>query len=304
MSAPVTVVVPSYGRPGRVRRCLQALARLDYPDCRVVIVDDGSPEPIAPIAAPFGERVRVIRQANAGPARARNAGVAAASTELIAFTDDDCEPGPGWLHALVAAHARDPGALVGGRTVNGLPDNAFSSASQALVDYLYAYNGERDAGSAFFTTNNLLFSRSGFEAVGGLDASFTEAAAEDRELCLRWRRSGRALRYAPDAVVAHAHDLTLGGFWRQHAAYGAGAYRLHRVLDAGGDARPKREPARFYSGILLHPWRSGAPAPLGQSALLGLSQVAMVAGYLAGRRRGRAGADAPGGGVPPGGPSG
>ena len=157
------------------------------------------------------------------------------------------------------------------------------------MDYLYAYNGTSRDSAAFFTTNNLLFSKSSFEAVGGLDTSFTAAAAEDRELALRWQRRGGELAYVPEAVVGHAHDMTFRAFLRQHASYGVGAYRLHQVLDGRGDARPKREPPRFYTGILLHPWRSRARGPLAQSVLMGLSQVAMVAGYFVGRRRERAG---------------
>ncbi len=284
--APATVIVASYGRPGKIRGCLETLLALDYPDLRIIVVDDGSPVPIAPIAEPLGPRIRVLRQQNAGPAAARNAGVAAAQTDLIAFTDDDCAPAPDWMRRLGAAHAASPDALIGGRMTNALTDNVYSAASQGLCDYLYAYYQAGRGRAPFFTTNNMAFSRAAFLAVGGLDPKF-RFASEDRDFGMRWRSSGRPLVYAPDAVVAHAHDLTLSSFWRQHMSYGAGARRLHLTMDDRGDPRPKVEPFGFYSGILLHPFRSRARRPIAQSVLMGLSQVAMVAGYFQSWRRSR-----------------
>jgi GT2 family glycosyltransferase len=224
--------------------------------------------------------VRCLRQANAGPAAARNAGAAAARAGFLAFTDDDCQPEPGWVAALRAAQAGDAARLVGGRVTNLLPDNPYSAASQALCDYLYDYFGAAAGAAPFFTSNNIGCDRARFLAIGGFDASFPLAAAEDRDFGLRWRAAGGALAYAPAAVVGHAHRLTLRGFFRQHANYGRGARHLHKVMDGRGDRRPKLEAARFYLGLVSYPLRRPGRARLTQAALLGLSQVAMVAGYL------------------------
>ena len=69
------VVVPTYDRPEPLARCLAALVRLDPAPDVIVVVDDGGRRPAAPVCARFGDRVRVIRQRNAGPGAARNAGV-------------------------------------------------------------------------------------------------------------------------------------------------------------------------------------------------------------------------------------
>lgn len=294
MMPAATVIVATYNRPAKITACLEALMRLDYPDFRVIVVDDGSPEPIAPLAAPFGERVRIIRQANAGPAAARHAGVRAAETEFLAFTDDDCAPASDWLSRLAAAHIAEPEALLGGKVVNALTDNIYATASQALCDYLYDHYRDGRSDAAFFTTNNTAFSKRAYEAVGGLDLSFRYAAGEDRDLGIRWSASGRPLRYVPGAVVAHAHDLTLRKFWRQHAHYGAGARNLHRTMAQRGDSRPKTEPLTFYTGIVCYPFRTREPQPAVQALLMGLSQVAMVSGYagaVAEERRARRAAD-------------
>jgi GT2 family glycosyltransferase len=276
----VSIVVPSFNRPDRLELCLAALAKLDGGPYEIVVVDDGSAKPLAPVCARFGPNVRCIRQENAGPAKARNTGAKAAGGEFIAFTDDDCQPEPGWILALAAAHAGDPMRLVGGRVDNILTDNTFAAASQSLCDYLYDYFGAEDGASPFFTSNNIGCSRRRFLEIGGFDETFPLAAAEDRDFGMRWRDTGGQLVYAPDAIVGHAHHLTLARFWRQHVNYGRGARHLHSVIDGRGTSRPKLESARFYLGLMTYPLRKRSRRGLRQSALLFLSQVAMTRGYF------------------------
>ena len=277
-----SVVVPSHGRPEALRACLAALAAQDDADREVVVVDDGSPEPLAPVCAGL-KGVRCVRQANAGPAAARNRGAREARGAFLAFTDDDCRPRPDWLSALRRAWGGDARRMVGGRVVNGLPANPYASASQALCDYLYDYYGAASGKAPFFTTNNLGVAREALLAMGGFDEGFPLAAAEDRDLGLRWRDAGGTLAFAPEAVVDHHHALTLRRFWRQHANYGHGARALHRALDRRGSPQPKVEPPRFYAGLLAWPLRRRGLRGLGGAALMGLSQVAMVRGYARAR---------------------
>lgn len=275
------VVIPSYNRPDRLRSCLEALTRLDGPAPEIIVVDDGSETPLAPVCAEFGERVTCIRQCNAGPAAARNAGARAAEAPFVAFTDDDCRARPGWLTALRAAQNGDPKALVGGHVENALAGNVYAAASQSLCDYLYGYFDAAGGASPFFTSNNIGCDRKAFLDLGGFDDTFPLAAAEDRDFGLRWRAAGGALTFAPDAVIDHAHPLTLRRFLRQHANYGRGAHHLHAVMDARGDERPKREALGFYLGLLAHPLRAREAAWPAQTALMGLSQAAMIWGYAA-----------------------
>lgn len=278
------VVIPSYARPDRLADCLGAL--LDDPagDFDVIVVDDGSPEPLASLCARFGPRVRCLRQENRGPAAARNAGVAASDAEFIAFTDDDCLPRPGWVGRLRGAWAGQDDRLVGGHVENDLPENPYSSASQILCDYLYRYFGAEGGEAPFFTSNNMGCSRSRFERLGGFDERFPLAAGEDRDFGLRWRADGGRLDYVPEAAIGHRHWLDPKSFWRQHTGYGRGAHCLHRRLDARGDDRPKREPLGFYVGLLAEPLRVRGLSGLKHSALLTLSQAAMIAGYARERR--------------------
>src|SRR5512137_1175434 len=99
-----SVVIPTFRRPAALRRCVEALARLDYPRDRleVLIVDDGGGgvSNLDLGELPRDLQVRVVEQENRGPASARNRGAREAEGELLAFTDDDCRPRPSWLAEL------------------------------------------------------------------------------------------------------------------------------------------------------------------------------------------------------------
>ena len=284
-----SVIVPTRDRPENVCTCLAALAeqRLASERFEVIVVDDGSATPIDPATfASIAIPATVVRQANRGPAAARNAGAALARGTLLAFLDDDCLPAPDWLEALEARSLAEPGAALGGRTVNALPENPFSTASHLLSEYLVGYLNVDPACSRFHASNNFVVPADAFHAVGGFDETFSIAAAEDREFCGRWLAGGRRLVGAPLAIVRHAHRLTLRSFCRQHMQYGRGAARYRQVRRSTGAARLRREPFSFYTGMLRHPFDSGSGAGLAHSALIGLSQVVYVAGYLGARLSG------------------
>ncbi len=286
-----SIVVPAHGRPDPLVRCLRAIARLDYPPDRfeTVVVDDGTPEPLEPRvrerlaglgAGPEAAlEYRVIRQDRTGPAAARNTGVGAAAGDYVAFTDDDCEPRPGWLGAFAAAFARHPDHLLGGQTRNGLPHNPFSSASQLLIDYLYDYYDGSSGRPRLFTSNNMAVSRDLFDEAGGFDSRFGLAAGEDREFCDRWDAS-RGTTYVRDAVVDHAHAMSFRSFLRQHYNYGRGACDYRRAREERGDG-VGLEPLSFYSGLVRYP-AARVPGPPGWllAALMVTTQLAAAVGFV------------------------
>jgi GT2 family glycosyltransferase len=257
-----------------------ACLRLDYPadQFEVIVIDDGSS---TPVGAWVGDsRVRVIRQDSMGPAAARNNGIASARGPLLAFTDDDCRPRPDWLSKLAEAWTSSPTALFGGRTCNGLPSNRLSAASQFLVDYLYDHFAHTNPKQRFFTSNNLAGSRDRLAALGGFDPSFPLAAAEDRDLCDRWREQGGVLIYVPGAAVDHYHGMSLEGFLRQQYQYGRGA-RVLRARRARRGAKYPVEARAFYLGLFAAPFRSmGTYAAARTSALLLAAQICNFLGFL------------------------
>jgi GT2 family glycosyltransferase len=288
-----SIIVPTHQRPAALLRCLAAIARLDYPPARfeVIVVNDGGEGGTRGIVARFENDLAItfLSQPRRGPAAARNAAARRARGELLAFTDDDCEPDSGWLRALAVRFAAEGPHAFGGRTINALPDNLYAEASQALVDDLDACYCIRPCGGRFFPSNNLAVAADRFRAVGGFDAAFAFPAGEDRDFGERWQLRGFRLVHAPEAIVRHAHPLTFGSFWRQHMGYGRAARRLHLLRAERGRNRPAPECPRHYMTLLFKPFlRARNARGIALAMLRGVSQCAQAAGYLSASVRSRA----------------
>jgi len=286
----VSVVVATFGRPDALDRCLSSLARQTFEAAafEVIVVDDGSRPPVkvTPTLSPGGTSVVLVRQANQGPAAARNRGISKARGALVAFIDDDCEADERWLAELVSALERSPGAAAGGTVMNALHGNACAQASQDLVSFLCAYYNADPSDARFLTSNNLAFPRLALIAAGGFNAEYQKAAAEDRELCHRWRRTGGRLLVVPEAIVRHSHRLTLRSFCRQHFTYGVGARQFRAALATHG-ARVRLEPPGFYWGLLTWPIRLRGIGGIREALLVALAQAANAAGFFYERARDR-----------------
>ncbi|WP_133511797.1 glycosyltransferase family 2 protein [Candidatus Thiosymbion oneisti] len=284
----ISVIIPTYNRPRQLTQCLEALSATRGETFEVIVVDDGSPEPIETTVYAFADRLDIscLRRKNAGPASARNVGARVARAPILAFTDDDCRPEPDWLSRIAEAVRRNPHALAGGRTYNSLEHNIFSETSQDLVSFFYEYAAERGGGLHFFASNNLACSARYHTAIGGFDERFPLAAGEDRDYSLRWMDMGWPLVYVPDAVIGHAHRFdNFGQFWRLHLRYGRGASHLRARAATRESKKIPFESIRFYALMVSYPFRKRRPRPFLRMALLGLSQVAVVAGFIAERLR-------------------
>ena len=285
-----SVVVPTYRRLDQLRGCLDALAAIEYPRDRfeVIVVDDGGDAPLDPVVDGFRGSLdlTLVRQANAGPAAARNAGVGRARGDLVAFTDDDCRPEPGWLRLLGAALAETPGCMAGGRTDN-VADGICPAMSQLIVDVVYRHYNADPMHARFLASNNMALPAPAFREAGGFDPSFR--TAEDRELCDRWRHQGRPIVHVPAARVRHVHAMGPLDFCRQHFDYGRGAERFRRIRARRGSGTMLTEFA-FHLDVrnwIGYPLRQ---VPLRQvpsvGALLGLWQAANLAGFVYEKVRG------------------
>jgi glycosyltransferase involved in cell wall biosynthesis len=264
-----TVVVPTRDRADRLRSCLEALESQTFVDIAVVVVDDGSVATRAVEKAVAGTPVaRLIRTEHRGPAAARNAGVAAAESAFVCFTDDDCEPDPEWVSLLVA-RLRSGADVVAGTVENGRPDDPFSRAWHAIVDYL----GETawNAGSAFATSNNVACGIDVARAIP-FDEAYERAAGEDRDWAARVAAAGYRITTEPSARVVHTQVLDLRRFVRQHFTYGKGAYTFRR--SRGGIERPA-----FYLRLIGYGFARGFTTGL----LVAIAQAATAAGFVAAR---------------------
>ena len=279
-----SVIIPTYGRPAQLAKCLDALALQKYPADRfeVIIVDDGGGGGLDAVVTPFRSRLSItlLEQEHAGVAAGRNRGAAIARGEVLVFTDDDCQPAPDWLSRLDERFAENVDCIVGGRTVNALADNFFSSASQLLISYLFSYYNANHKEARFLNGSNLAVPAEGFHRLGGFDRTFFLMGAEERELCDRWRHSGRRMIYAPEVLTYHFHALTFRSFLRQHFNYGRGAFHFQGLYHERTGKRVQVEPLSFYFGMARYPFLKGpSPQAFLISILLCLSQAANLAGF-------------------------
>lgn len=199
MGLDITVVAPTYQRADRVQRLVAALERQTHPLDRfeVVIVDncstDDTADVLAKLAATSPLQLRTLRtEVNRGPARARNLGWQAAAAPLVACTDDDCVPEPGWLAALVRAFEADERLGVAqGRT--RAPDGPREQWTLAR---------EVDGESPWFEGCNLAFRKAALDATGGFDE---ELGWYGEDTAAGWKvvDAGWARGFVTDAVVDH-----------------------------------------------------------------------------------------------------
>ena len=270
-----SIVAPTYKRPQALARLLRGIEELDFPlaSVEVVLVDDSGSGGIEDVVGPFRARleIRVLSSPHLGPAPARKIGVNAARGRYLAFTDDDCVPATDWLTRLDAGFAGNPEAAIGGPTINALAANPYSTATQAMIDYLQEQSNRGEV--RYLTTSNVAFPAAGLRAVDALDSSWHIWGGEDRNLSRVWRSAGGQMLYDAQLRVYHSHPLNFKTYWNQHFRYGCGSSRFHR--ESGFES------AGFYLGLLTtgirrHGFRRGWRT----AGLILLAQVPTLCGFV------------------------
>jgi mycofactocin system glycosyltransferase len=251
----VTVVVPVYADPDRLRTCLEPLTGR-WP---VIVVDDGSPDGDAIQAVAGRCGARYIRlAANRGASAARNVGLLGASTPFVAFLDADCVPPPGFPDELLG-YLGDPAiALVAPRIVCGAR-HAGRIARYERVRSALDMGQEpalvRPYAQVWYVPSAAMVARR--DALG---AGFDEALrlGEDVDLVWRLHDAGWQVRYDPRVEVAHEDRVRPLAWYRRRVAYNESVAPLLR-------RHPERVPVLFLSPLSGFAWSaalSGSPTPV------------------------------------------
>lgn len=221
-AADVTVVIPVRDRADSLGTCLQSLSS------PAVVVDDGSAQraAIASVCRRYGARL-VRRDRSGGPGAARNAGIKACDTELIAFLDSDCIPTPTWL-ASAAGHFADP--LVGAVAPRirphllrpATPVARFAAARSALDLGPHPADVGPGRRVSYVPTAALVVRR---RAMG---SGFAENLypGEDVDFVWRMRDAGWRIRYDPSITVHHTEPSRWRDLARRRYRYGTSAAQL------------------------------------------------------------------------------
>jgi GT2 family glycosyltransferase len=231
-SCTFSVIVCTRNGSSRIERCLAALSQLTGGGHELIVVDDGSTDGTAGLVAAEFPSARLISTPPLGLSAARNAGAAAAAGEVLAFTDDDCEPDAEWLERLQRVFAERRFAAVGGPNLPPRPlswQEAVVCAAPGAPSHVMLDDREAE----HLPGCNLAVTRAAFEAIGGFDPVFV-TAGDDVDFCWRLRDAGFRLGFAAGAFVWHWRRPTIAAFLRQQLGYG----RAERLLLA-------KHPQRF-----------------------------------------------------------
>jgi len=220
----VSVVVCTYNGSRTISECLDALTRLDYPDYEVIVVDDGSTDGAAAIARRYA--CRLIQTENRGLSSARNAGLGAATGEIVAYLDDDASPDPHWLTYLAATFLSSSHAGVGGPNVAPPGDGPIAECvARAPGGPVHVLLTDREA--EHIPGCNMAFRKACLEAIGGFDPRF-RVAGDDVDVCWRLQERGWTLGFSPAAMVWHHRRNSLYAYWKQQIGYGRAEAMLER----------------------------------------------------------------------------
>jgi glycosyltransferase involved in cell wall biosynthesis len=237
----VEAIIPAYNSPAEALRAAIASALGEPEAVRVLVVDDGSEPPLVlPEGIPAGERVRLLRQPNAGPSAARNAGIDAAEAEFLLFLDHDDVLLPGALGAaLHVMQRRDAAAVVSGRYEERAGDRRLREAPGAWRDRLLPEAAEVFRPLAIFGASGLLVRR---EVARRVRFDPDLRIGEDREFLRRLADAGAIAVNSQPLLTVRLHDGGVNLTSSRHLARRVGDHLkiLRRHHDAASDA-PFRE---------------------------------------------------------------
>jgi GT2 family glycosyltransferase len=214
----VTVIVPVLNGARTIVGTLDSIATQDYPRSRVetIVVENGSTDGSRDLVARHVLPVRLLVASCRGSAAARNVGIRHASHDLLAFTDADCRPDPGWLRELVRGGGGGRiDVLVGGPILAYQPTSTVERFAETLFDQESAIHRSRPP---YAITANMLGRKAALLRLGLFDETFLRG--QDVDLSYRAYFADFQFRFAGRAVVRHVNPRTLGELYRKGLQHG------------------------------------------------------------------------------------
>ncbi len=253
---PVTVVVATRDRPMGLKKTVDSLLGQDYPDFQVIVVDNApssdATEQVYRQHYAHIQKVRYVREETQGLGIARNRGLLATATPLVAFTDDDVLADRHWLTEINRAfHLGKNVACVTGLIIpseletevqlwadarwrwgKGFQAKLFDLGENRVWSDVYPYSA-----GVFGTGANMAFRTSVLRTMGGFDPALGTGSrakgGEDLAAFFETIYRGYQIAYEPSAIIHHSHHRDLGGLKRQAYSYGVGltAYLSKALID-------------------------------------------------------------------------
>lgn len=265
----LAVIICTRDRGQQLSRCLDRVGAQRSPPGEIIVVDnsgDGGARGICEVR----ERVRYVHEARPGLSYARNAGIAATSRPLIAFTDDDVEPHPLWTSEIVRAFTESRADAVTGLILPSCLDTppqvffqmrmgGFGSRFVPVLFDRLLYEQTRRQGAHVWRIGagaNMAFRKTVFDTVGLFDPRLGAGASgcsEDSEIWYRIIATGGTCQYEPRAIVYHEHRTGWRALGNQMRAYQNGhVSALVAQADRFGDRGNLRRIFRQLPSYFLH----------------------------------------------------
>nr|WP_298685038.1 glycosyltransferase family 2 protein [uncultured Dongia sp.] len=237
----ISLVICTRNRAAQLGPCLRYVAELAYTGSwELIVVDNGSSDKTAEVIADFARSVafpvRYVFQPIKGLGNARNAGIAASTGGIVAFTDDDCYVSPNFLAATLRAFGNPSVGFVTGRVTLHDPTDYPATINESRVPKFFPSGRYLPPGALMGA--NMSFRHETLTAIGGFDPLFGSGAlfpAEDCDAAARAGLAGWDGVYDPDIEVAHHHGRKADSIGKLHRSYdiGRGAYHTKLILSCG-----------------------------------------------------------------------
>jgi glycosyltransferase involved in cell wall biosynthesis len=221
----VSVVIPVHNNVDRLPITLETLQKQTYPQelLEIIVVDNNSSDGSDSIASQFANINLIYQKDIQNAAATRNAGIIAATGEIIAFIDADCVPALDWIERAIINIYQCNCDRIGGRViVQPLSPN---SPTPALLDALYSFNQEllvKNYQAAM--TGNFIAKKEVFQEIGHFNSDFFEL--EDIDLGVRATTAGFSITYADDCIVYHEPRNTIFQMWKKGKRNGRGMFSI------------------------------------------------------------------------------
>jgi len=216
---PVDVVVSTRGRKEMSVHTVGKLLEQDYPNFRVVVVDQND-EPVSALKELSGTDPRLVYHVagSRGLPAGRNEGLLLSRAEIVVFVDDDVEPEPGFIEGHVHAYRDETVGGTAGRVREvreemnePVPPDGPGRINYWLGELHRGFTADEPADIETAQGVNMSFRRRVLEEIGGFDTRFGGTFLyEETDVCLRVRKAGYRLRYVPDAALVHLGAPTGG----------------------------------------------------------------------------------------------
>ena len=213
----ISVIIPTKNSSRTLDDCLQSLARQEYGNFEIIVVDGHSKDNTVEIAKKYTDKV--FFEEGGTRASGCNVGIQHAHGDIIAFTDDDCEVPKDWLKQIASNFEDETLDVLGGSTKTPEESSKIERAFGAVLNDLLSLTYSRDAYEKVIGCNSAYRKATLIDA-GGFSENLP--TAEETELDFRLKQAGKHILYLDSLFVLHNRRCTIRQFWKQQFRFGVG----------------------------------------------------------------------------------